>query len=448
MNKKLRWMLISLAIVLSVSTLTAIVIADTDIRVLATTAVEKLIKYNVKGGTVITAPRNKPVKDGYDFVGWQLKDDTTDKVYQPNELITISDSMSSNGTNIDFTAVWKENYTVKYAVRIYGINQDVGENGQVLGLTFGPAGGYTDDNGHTYIYTGTGPNNMKYKSCGDNDPTCLHNMTWEQIIAQSKSNPTVFKKCLENRCTHSVLIDMSSGGTEKNGKKKIMNVDYGPNGTKISYDLMKDSDGTSVLLNSIMPDYRRWNYTLTTIGGWQASMIRNMLNGPAAVDENGNLAINSGSKGYALGENDCLFSAFPKVLRDNIIAKRVLSGSSSSRSSELKTTYDKLWLFSTNEMYKEYTNTSYMDNREGTGINGTELYQSQDILNAISTSLESSSTVNVFYSETGSLSNSWTRTLYIKDRSVVFLYIHGYPYYNEAYNFVYAVAVSPGFCLP
>lgn len=434
MSKKLKLLIILFIVILSVITVSVIVFADTDIKLLANTVVEKLIKYNVKEGSQVRVPNNIPTKDGYDFLGWQLEGDTSDKLYQPNELITILDSMSSNGKNIDFTAVYGERYTVKYAVRIYGIMQDEDENGNPCGLTFGPAGGYLDDEGHTYIYTGTS-NNSKYKSCGDNDLTCLHNMTWDDIIEVSKTNPHQFDKCMVNRCTHSVLIDLTD--------KIIMGEDYGPKGTVENYAMMKDSDGASALYNSINPSsYRNWNYGGMTLGGWQESAIRNMLNGPAAVDENGNLAINSVSVRYAVGENDCLFSAFPQVLQDNIVAKKVISASAQKRTSDLDISYDNLWLFSSKEMYKpdgyNYS-TMYIDDREG------ELYQSQNILDAIGTNSVSALTVNRFYSELGSNVWSWSCSLcYGYASSAVGFNTFGNPDWSNVGS---VIGVSPGFCL-
>ena len=63
---------------------------------------------------------------------------------------------------VTFIPVWDYPYTVKYAVRIYGIKQDEDENGRKIGLTFGPAGGYGDsDKGeHTYVYCGDGTSGM------------------------------------------------------------------------------------------------------------------------------------------------------------------------------------------------------------------------------------------------------------------------------------------------
>ncbi len=85
--------------------------------------------------------------------------------------------------------------TVNYAVKIWGIETDTysldgGETTQTAGLTFGPAVGGSFVN--------------SYKSC--NSEYCIHNMTWDEIIAQSKADPTVFESCKENGCTKAVEL--------------------------------------------------------------------------------------------------------------------------------------------------------------------------------------------------------------------------------------------------
>lgn len=336
-----------------------------------------------------------------------------DTIYESGQKVKIESKLADSDDTITFVPIWnekKEEYTVKYAVRIYGINQDVTEGDkEIIGLTFGPAGGYGSD----FIYTSSG---AKYRSCGDGVTTCLHNMTWTQIAEVAKTNPHAFDKCMENRCTKAVPFNItgSIAGTSYAGK-------------------MDDCDGASNLYNSIASNYKKWNDSNVTVGGWRDSKIRNTLTGAT------NDAIVS--HGGTLIEDQSLYAMLPQVLKDNIVPKKVISATTSTRSGDnLTTTYDKLWLFSSYEMYKPdgyRYNSTYIDEREG------QLYQSQDKLDAVGTSSAGSTTVNRFYSESGSTYGPWSRSLYSDTNAVNFNY-HGYPNYSSASG---TLGVAPGFCL-
>lgn len=333
---------------------------------------------------------------------------------------------------VTFVPCWCD-YTVKYAVRIYGIKQDVDESGRKIGLTFGPAGGYGDsDNGeHTYVYCGDGTSgtnkNEKYKSC-DNPNGCLHNLTWEEIAEKAKNSPDDFLPCLQNRCTQSVkfIITGPLAGNSYAGK-------------------MDDCDGASALDNSIADDYREWNaydyYPLK--GGWRDSNVRNTLTGvtnDAIVSHGGNLT-----------EDESLFAMLPQVLKDNIVAKKVNSvipGSSPTfYNGDLVTTYDKLWLFSTYEMYVESgynSDINYIHDEDG------ELYQSQKYLDAVCTENPDLTTVNRFYDEDGSAKSSCSRSywhlLYTSFTDKNCFSEKGHPDLKKA-NLYAHIALSPGFCI-
>lgn len=305
------------------------------------------------------------------------------------------------------------NYTVKYAVRIYGIKQDVDEQGNTLGLTFGPASGYT-----------VGPLANKHYNSGhipDDGKTCISKMSWSQIIRQAKKDPTVFQTCLEKGCTHSVNLNITG---------QLANTSYAGQ--------MDEGDGTSVLYTSVAYDYVMWNPSFTTSGGWQDSMIRNTLNGVATT--------NSGTTYAACDKNTCLLAMFPQELQRGIVAKTVLSGSSPDRTSTLNTTYDKLWLFSSCEMYKpggyEYDPT-YIDEREG------QLYQSQDIMNAVGTEYVDDTTVNIFYNEFNLCGWPMSRSLYYSptyNSKYIVMFYEGSPFYSPTYHGGYC-HISPGFCV-
>ena len=326
---------------------------------------------------------------------------------------------------VTFVPHWCD-YNVKYAVRIYGIKQDVDENGKKIGLTFGPAGGYgdSDKDEHTYVYCGDGTGgtykNEKYKSC-DNPNGCLHNMTWEEIVEKAKNSPDDFLPCLQNRCTHEIKLNITGplAGTNYAGK-------------------MDDCDGASALGDSIASNYRKWNDINTVVGGYPDSKIRNTLTGAtseAIMNNGGNLT-----------EDQSLFAMLPQILKDNIIAKKVMSCKSVDHYSFSSiTTYDKLWLFSTREMYT----TGYNTDRDYVHDEG-ELYQSQEYLNALSTEFVDSTTVNRFYNENNEAQSSLSRSVHHRSYSTwgtenITFFSTGYP--NVSYNATAVYSLSPGFCI-
>ncbi len=219
-----------------------------------------------------------------------------------------------------YLIVVSECYNVKYAVSIYGINQDVDENGETLGLTFGPATGasYVD----TYEAHLT---EEEYEAGG----ICLHWMSWGEIIEQCAEDPTVFEDCLKNGCTHAVNLNLN---------KTLLTKDY-------SGQMMENGDGAGCLEESIQYQYTGWNSDTSNAGGWPASQVRAVLNGKDGLL--GECA------DYALEESDCLFSCFPTVLRNAIVPKVVKSDAvyNSQEEKDIVTTYDKLWLFSGKELY-------------------------------------------------------------------------------------------------
>lgn len=353
-----------------------------------TGSIDKLSKTLWEDETV-NMPKNAPARNKYEFTGWK---GSNGKAYGTGDPIP-------QGTDITITAQWKkiQIYTVKYAVRLYGINKDVGKNGETLGLTFGPAGGQNLTEKH--YSSGHVPSSGK---------RCLAEMSWEEIIAQSQNQsnggPSVFSECLEKGCTQSVelMIKAPIAGESKAGQ-------------------MDNGDGASVLYSSINIEYRKWNNDKKNNGGWRDSKIRNTLNGTKTI--NGTLS-----------EDQCLLAMFPEELRNGIVAKETKSATSSDKSgNNIVSTYDKLWLFSGKEMYKE--NTRYYDDRinryEG------ELYPSQGTY----------SKSPVFYDEEGNNdSDPWSRSLW-GNYVVLFGYYDysGFPFGSDANN-TYS-GVAPGFCL-
>ncbi len=261
-----------------------------------------------------------------------------------------------------------EDYNVKYAVTLWGINQDYDRYGNALGLTFGPATGAS--------YLDTYKAHLTEEEYESNDKAfCLHWMTWQEIIDQSKADPTVFQDCLENGCTHAVNLQL--------------------NGTLLlnSYEgAMNNGDGTSVLQSSIAAAYRGFNSSDVNTGGWAASQLRATLNGR---DSNtGSAAAN------ALNNSNCLLSCFPTELKNAIVPKAVTSNTVAGSEAEgnAKTTYDRLWVPSGSETYEDSgSNNAVVQANEGT------LSRRSEIL-GITTASGYSALIN--YNETGE-ANIW-----------------------------------------
>lgn len=388
--------------------------------------------YSVKSGTQIRAPRNKPTLDGYRFVGWFCDTGLEQEAVFPDEI--ISDKT--------YYAKWEEKSNkVRYAVSIYGIGEDIDEQGNRTGLTFGPAtnGCYISD------YKAHVPN--------EEGQICMHDMSWEEIIAQSKENPTVFQECLEEGCTHGVDL-VIKGPLVKGGS---------------SYTNMK-GDGTGMIYYAIGSNYRKWNRNHSeyitnktstkgqfeyergcTYGGWPDSMIRNTLNG--TLTEN-MLNISNKDNGFAetkLDESTALFAAFPEELKQAIVAKKVQSDTVYNNTSRYNTaTYDKLWLFSGKELVK--------DNDENEGNcsirpNEGQRYSRQDIWEITYDTPEK----NTGYNEKGSITSYWLRSIY-KSSVASYTAVRIRAQKGENYGAIAGslgnnsaqaeYGLAPGFCLP
>ncbi|MCD7746316.1 MAG: DUF6273 domain-containing protein [Lachnospiraceae bacterium] len=308
-----------------------------------------------------------------------------------------------------------ENYTVKYAVSVYGIREDLYQTANggtaTAGLTFGPA------TGASYISSYVSKETVVASGGSHDSGYCIHDMTWEQIIAQSQKDPTVFKDCLENGCTKSVCMNMNSS---------IIRTDY--------YGQMDDGDGTSVLYNSFRTDYNCWNgssESFTNAGGWPASKIRANLNGKDSFTDTATQGVADDE--YVLDANNCIFSCFPQELQSAIVAKAVKSNTvyDSREESDVKTTYDKLWLFSYMEYF--YYKSNYALKYEGAQYSRMTNYAAD-------------ASKRTVYNETGQRWYSWLRSTYTGSDANVYLITMGgtYSYLNACYSFA---GLSPGFCL-
>ena len=317
-------------------------------------------------------------------------------------------------------------YTVKYAVSLYGICEDVDKDGNQLGLTFGPA------TGASYVSSYKACDGTSESSPGD----CLHWKSWDKIIALSGTNPHIFDNCLKNGCTHSVELNINS---------KIA-------GSSIYQGKMDDGDGAGMILNSIKRDYNKWNSDNFNYGGWPASRVRAMLNGSDEYTADGT-GVSSDTRIYYNGytdlagtdmegftASDALISVFPAELREAIVPRAVTSDTKYDDWTDTIytfTTYDKLWLFSGAEVYQEsgnYFNDGAIRHNEGTPYSRTtEL--------GITTS---SYDANKSYCESNSTYDWWLRTP-SQSQEVCSVYDTGK---LRSLHASYTLSgIAPGFCL-
>ena len=278
---------------------------------------------------------------------------------------------------------------VNYAVQIYGINEDEDKEGNILGLTFGPAAGDDFNNRyitHEYEENSNGLYNVKiithivevdgtetttleylYKNGGTSEKVTrteeeknkydinIHNMTWEQIA--EVQDKTIFMDCMLCGDTKKVelsLNDIIGTGTTYN--------QYG--------------DGAGILYGAIKPYYRMWNpaYSNTDsirnnpsigkeivldsneqqngsnarkAGGYSVSHLRATL-----IGENEKTNV-SYAGDINLSESTSLYSCLPSSLKKVIVPKKILyvTGESNSIYHLNEDITDKIWAFSQRELF-------------------------------------------------------------------------------------------------
>ena len=268
--------------------------------------------------------------------------------------------------------MWQKG-NAKYAVALYGIDQDTAKMGggtYTHTMTFGPA------TGGVYV-TRSKAAHIAASSETDNDK-CIHNHSWNEVIALCKTDPHVFDKCVKKGCTKTVNLDIND--TLKGG------------GWKDDYLSKETGDGPSVLYNELHDEFHVWQpgtgsgdyqYGDNT-GGYPASRIRAVLNGYDWTSDgsHGNTTdLTRANQKYVYTRSDessntgwswrtadltdistvtsdnCLLSCFPENLQAAIVPKAVKSDTVyNNTSGNNVTTWDKLWLFSGNEMYSDFTN--------------------------------------------------------------------------------------------
>ena len=259
-----------------------------------------------------------------------------------------------------YTAEDPEYTKAKYAVTIYDIEADYDENGNVMGLTFGPAIGYDPSVAPGYVsHTPTGT------TSSGNEHRCLHNDDWETIIEWNYKDPYVYEQCIGHDdtpgCTKSVPLDLSVSKIFGNNEDFAGAVGDGPNALELEIrgDPSANGDPYDFYDNAAWNPINYNTSTGTNYGGWGASRIRAMMNGfdsltmvKGSYDYTGNYNIFS-EEDYV--GNDTLFACFPKELRDAIGKRKTRYDSVyySLTEENLKVSYDKLWLLSPNEIYSQ-----------------------------------------------------------------------------------------------
>ena len=415
----------------------------------------------VDDGETATRPTN-PTKDGFDFVNW----------YSDSELTTVYDFTSAITGDTTLYAKWEvESPRTKYAVQIYGINQDVDSSGNTLGLTFGPAVGANYNNAyvtheyeetsegsgeyyvkivtHTVVANGSETTSSAYLTdSGSNNVTrsqdqvdareniSLHDMTWAEIAAVE--DKTVFTDCMLCGDTKSVKLSLNST--------------IGSGTTQTAY-----GDGAGMLVNMVNAYYRRWNPSTSQnaaatnggsygsnardAGGYSTSHIRATL-----IGENTKTDVTYAGD-VNLTSDTCLYSCIESDLQAVITPKKIKYVTDTSTSSYTLNDdiADSIWLFSDREMYGtgQYSGST----TEGLGASGDgyNKFGNTESKYYMSSYNVSTNTNRVAYSEAGSTSNWWLRSPYLSNtNSVRYVRSSGSFNYSRAYN-DYGLAF--GFCI-
>ena len=351
------------------------------------------IKFNANGGygtmsnqtmtygTYSQLSSNTFHKIGYGFSCWNTQADGSGTTYTDER--NVRNLTTTDGEIIDLYAQWVL-LEVKYAVQIYGINQDVDINGDTLGLTFGAAIGASYRNAyvtHDYEETseGSGEYYVKivthtvdkngtetlaedylYKNGGKTEKVIrttaekekynvnIHEMTWAEIKAVS--DKTIFTDCMLCGDTKSIKLTLNNTIASENVYdqygdgagvlKETIKETYltrNPNKAQNSYV------GTEVELSSSELEY---GSTANTAGAYSSSHIRATL-----IGEN-----EKTNKNYAgddnLTEDTCLYSCLESDVKAVITPKKVKYSTGTKDNQIMHDDIaDSIWLFSCREMY-------------------------------------------------------------------------------------------------
>ena len=460
-----------------------------------------VVSFNTNGGTgtmanqTITAGNpanlttNSFTKSGYTFSHWNTEADGTGRSYNDKQLVATSSFPTSGAVTL--YAQWYDSSLtkVKYAVQIYGINQDVDASNETLGLTFGPATGTNSyqnsyvtheyeetsegsgeyyvkivthtvaENGtetvnETPVYLTDSSSSRVVRSTAEKEAydINLHEMSWAEI--EAVSDKSVFRDCM--LCGDTKSVNLTLNGTIMSGS------------TQTAY-----GDGAGMLYNTVNQYYRMWNPAKNnSTSSYNNSAVGTGVTLDSNEQKYGSNARNAGAYkvshiratligsdvsnptiGYAgnvnLTSQNCLYSCIESDLQNLITPKKVKyvtgSGYSSGQYQTNNTPLvDAIWLFSEREMYGtgQYTGQT----TEGIGASGIGYNKFGDTESKYYlTSYNLSNTDNrKAYTEAGSTSYWWLRSPYLYvTYSAYFVYSGGGMGYSTPYN-TYGLAF--GFC--
>ncbi|MBR2786469.1 MAG: InlB B-repeat-containing protein, partial [Clostridia bacterium] len=435
-------------------------------------------------GVTTNIRANTFTKSGFTFSHWNTKADGTGRNYNDKQQIT--DEIAGGGALTLYAQWYDSSLTkVKYAVQIYGINQDVGANDETLGLTFGPATGASYKNSyvtheyeetsegsgeyyvkivtHTVASNGTETANEtpEYLTNSSSDRVVrttaekeaydinLHEMSWKEI--EAVSDKSVFRDCMLCGDTKSVNLTLNS--TIRSGAIQTAYGDgagvltinqyytmWNPakNSSISSYN--NSAVGTGVTLNS---DEQKYGSNARNAGAYKTSHIRATLIGSD---------VSNPTIGYAgdvnLTSSNCLYSCIESDLQNVITPKKVkyVTGSSNTSYNTNNTPLvDSIWLFSDREVYGT-TTACYVTEGIGASGDGYNKFGNTESKYYMSSYNSSDTNNREAYGAGGSAANWWLRSPQLSGSSNSFgVYLHGDV---SPHNYVYTkLGLGFGFCI-
>ena len=328
-----------------------------------------------------------PTRTNYIFDGWYTEKTGGTKITVPTVELIANKTIYAHW--IDESQQPKAQ--VKYAVSIYGINQDEDSEGNKLGLTFGPATGESynqkyithryeevssdsykviivnhaiDENGietitEEELKDSAGNNVLRTETEKNKYDINLHNMTWTEIA--QVEDKTSFLDCM--LCGDTKSVSLMLNDTVSSG---------------IAYE--QAGDGAGTLLDSINEYYRIWNpdraqNRAALLGGSSGSVAQN--DGAYSISHIRASLIGENDKTdvrYAgdvnLSKDNSIYSCIESDLRNVIAAKKVKYATGPSRTEYYLNDdiEDKIWLFSQREFSGTASNCGVLT--EGIGEEG------------------------------------------------------------------------------
>ena len=386
-----------------------------------------------------------PSSDTYAFGGYYTEENGAGVEYidKHGKLTSLASATNFEAAGTLY-AKWVPHKEIKYAVQIYGINQDVDSDNNQLGLTFGPATGADYNNSyvtHDYVETseGSGIYNVKIithtvaadlsettseeylkNSSGVNVTRTaeekekyninMHELTWTEIA--EVPDKTVFKDCMLCGDTKSVRLTLNDS-------------------LETDTEITQYGDGAGSLGESINEFYRKWNPNVTQnsavgsnvsmtdgerewgsnareYGAYSTSHVRASLIGK----ENSNPTI-----GFAgddnLSEDNCIYSCIESDLQDVITAKKVkyVTGYSTGSYTLNSNIADKIWLFSAREVYGVGDIAGYTSEGLGTNGVGYSKFSDTESKSYMSAYSDNGSLKRIAYAENGEIFKWWLRSV-------------------------------------